>query len=267
MLFFAILALLLQPVFSLVVMVPLYVYPDEGATAWQSLMTVIRNHPKVEYLIIINPNSGPGPNNYPDCNYVSGVAQLNAFNNVKMIGYVDTQYMGNSIDTVNANVDKYASWTDYATNITLDGIFFDDMTDSTEQSAFDYMSSVSDHAHSSFAAKNGNKTATVVFNPGCKVDTTYFQWADYIVEFENSFADYPGLATIKRKKQRMRQKQAIIAHSADVNSAAIQNMLTPIYKQSIGAVYMTEQCCYNGVDAQQLNNVSAMIGGMKRRSE
>jgi len=267
MLFFVICALLLQPVLSLVVLVPLYIYPSNGAVAWQSLITVIRNHPGVQYLIIINPNSGPGPKNYPDANYVNGVSQLHAFANVKMIGYVDTLYMRNSIDTVNANVDKYASWTDYATNITLKGIFFDDMTDSADQSAFDYMSSVSNHARSAFAAKNGNNDSTIVFNPGCKVDSTYFQWANYIVEFENALADYPGLATIKRNKPKMRQKQAIIAHSADVGSTQMQTILKPIYKQSIGAVYMTQQCCYNGIDTQQLSNVSSIIASLKQNGK
>lgn len=263
MLFLALCALLLQPALSLVVLVPLYIYPFENAVAWQPLMTVIGNHPAVQYLIIINPNSGPGPDNYPDANYVDGVSQLYAFPNVKMIGYVDTLYMRNSQDTVNANVDKYASWTDYATNITLQGIFFDDMTDSMDQSALGYMSVVSNYARSAFATKNGNNDTTIVFNPGCKVDATYFQWADYVVEFENALVDYPGLAAIKRRKPRMRQKQAIIAHSADVGSSEMQSMLKPIYKQSIGAVYMTQQCCYNDIDTQQLSNVSSIIARFK----
>ena len=261
--FFAIIALCLQPVFSLVIMVPLYVYPDgKGLSAWKSLTTIIRNHPQVQYLVIINPDSGPGSGDYPDSNYIDGVSKLNTFDNVNLVGYVDTWYTSVPLDTVYANIDKYANWANYAdANITINGIFFDDMTNNANHTAYDYMSSVSNYAYSSFS---DSSSPTVVFNPGCKVDATYFQWADYVIEFEDSLSDYKGLGPIKRKKLQMREKQAIIAHTANPDLVKLQQLLTPIYNQHIGSVYMTKQCCYNGISSGQLRDMSTMIGKMQR---
>jgi len=250
----AILALYLRPVFSLIVMVPLYAYlGGSGLSAWTSLTNIIRSHPEVQYLVVINPDSGPGSTTYPDSNYIDGVARLNSFSNVNLIGYVDTWFTSVALETVYANIDKYADWAAYEqADIALHGIFFDDMTTNANTTAYDYMSSVSNYAYSSFA---DSSRPTVVFNPGCKVDATYFRWADYIIEFEDSLLQYKGLASVKRKKLALRQKQAIIAHTATPGPAELKQLLSNMYKQHIGAVYMTTECCYDVMSSGQLDNI------------
>ena len=79
---------LLQPALSLFVMIPLYFYPDDGATAWNPVFSAISSHPKVQFQVIINPDSGPGSGQYPDVNFITGVSKLNSYKNVKLVGYV-----------------------------------------------------------------------------------------------------------------------------------------------------------------------------------
>lgn len=259
MLLVAILALCLQPVLSLVVMVPLYAYPGgSGLSTWTSLMNIVKAHPDVSYLVIINPDNGPGSTPYPDNEYIDGIARLNSYDNVQLIGYVDTWFASVPLETVYANIDKYANWAEYEqADIALHGIFFDAMTAKANSTAYEYMSSVSNYAYSAFA--DGSRKPTVVFNPGRKVATAYFKWADYIVEFKDSLAHYKGLTSVKRKKLRMRQKQAIVAHTATVGPVKLQSMLKEMYKRRIGAVYMTKEYGYDGISPVQLSNISGII--------
>lgn len=255
----AVLALCLQPVFSLVIMVPLYTYPGaRGLSAWTSLVNTIQSHAEVQYLVIINPDNGPGPTTYPDSNYIDNVAKLNSYDNVNLIGYVDTQYASVPIETVYADIDKYANWADYEqADIALHGIFFDDMTVRDNSTTYEYMSSISNYAYSSFAESSSRPT--VVFNPGRKVATRYFRLADYIVEFEDSLSHYRGLASVKRKKLRLRKKQAIIAHTATTSYTKTNQLLTEMYKRKTGAVYMTKEDSYDAISPGQLNSISSII--------
>jgi hypothetical protein len=47
----------------------------------------IEANPTVDFTIIINPDSGPGPNALPDGNYITGITALNKHPNVKLVGY------------------------------------------------------------------------------------------------------------------------------------------------------------------------------------
>lgn len=83
-------------------------------------------HPHQRFIVIVNPNSGPGDSEYPDDEYTVQIKKLNAYANVQTVGYVRTDYGKRPIDDVLGDVDKYASWTWKTPELAMHGIFFDE---------------------------------------------------------------------------------------------------------------------------------------------
>ncbi|KAI3391442.1 hypothetical protein diail_7350 [Diaporthe ilicicola] len=109
------------------VLVPLYIYPFP--TAWDPLFVAVDSHPELDFLVVVNPGSGPGPGILPDANYIEVLARLTAAPNVKVIGYVHCSYGNRLLDDL------------VAETIVVDGIFFDEVPSSTE--FVQYMASLS----------------------------------------------------------------------------------------------------------------------------
>lgn len=91
------------------VLVPLYIYPFP--TAWEPLYVAADSHPELDFLVVVNPNSGPGPGILPDANYIEALARLTAAPNVKVIGYVHCSYGKRLLDELVAEVSAYRGWT------------------------------------------------------------------------------------------------------------------------------------------------------------
>lgn len=91
------------------VLVPLYIYPFP--TAWEPLYVAADSHPELDFLVVVNPSSGPGPGILPDANYIEALARLTAAPNVKVIGYVHCSYGKRLLDELVAEVSAYRGWT------------------------------------------------------------------------------------------------------------------------------------------------------------
>lgn len=91
------------------VLVPLYIYPFP--TAWEPLYVAADSHPELDFLVVVNPNSGPGAGVLPDANYIEALARLTAAPNVKVIGYVHCSYGKRLLDELVAEVSAYRGWT------------------------------------------------------------------------------------------------------------------------------------------------------------
>ncbi|KAK4984017.1 hypothetical protein LTR50_006856 [Elasticomyces elasticus] len=93
------------------VIVPLYIYPLTPET-WQPLYRAISTHPTLPFLIILNPDSGPGApgSPSPDANYARETARLNAYPNVTTLGYVRVDYCRRGLGSVVGDVGGYAKW-------------------------------------------------------------------------------------------------------------------------------------------------------------
>lgn len=91
------------------VLVPLYIYPFP--TAWEPLYVAVDSHPELDFLVVVNPNSGPGPDILPDANYIEALARLTAAPNVKVIGYVHCSYGKRLLDELVVEVSAYRGWT------------------------------------------------------------------------------------------------------------------------------------------------------------
>lgn len=98
------------------VLLPLYIWPSDSS--WAPVYNAVSAHPSVTFLVIVNPGDGPGAGSmsassprklstmvsliamefkgrvadlataYPESDYISAVAKLNSYSNVKTIGYV-----------------------------------------------------------------------------------------------------------------------------------------------------------------------------------
>jgi Spherulation-specific family 4 len=112
----------------------------------------IADYSNVEFLVVINPDSGPGNNTLSDPNYIRELPRLNSKSNVRTIGYVHTGWASRDINTVFKDVSSYASWANNNTNsnITysntnpfgLNGIFFDQTPNSYTDAIGTYMAQI-----------------------------------------------------------------------------------------------------------------------------
>ncbi|KAI3329968.1 Spherulation-specific family 4-domain-containing protein [Ustulina deusta] len=183
------------------VLLPLYVYPsttyNDGAANWQPALSAIAASPNVPWLVVVNPDSGPGGTGSPgndDANYISGVSQLNAQANVQTIGYMRTDYGASPAAELQANITNWAGWGD--AGVGVEGIFFDEA--SGESSAFDSLASAVTYARTAFGARQ----MVAVCNFGVAVlDTAVYDVCDVVVVFESALNDanypvYNGTTTI-----------------------------------------------------------------------
>ncbi|KAL4902076.1 hypothetical protein BDW74DRAFT_181238 [Aspergillus multicolor] len=111
------------------VVVPLYIYPL-STESWGPLYAAIETNPTLTFLIIVNPNSGPGlPNDpSPDESYARQLPRLNAYRNVIAIGYIRIDYCRKALPEALAEIDRYASWSENyeSTGLAVRGIFVDE---------------------------------------------------------------------------------------------------------------------------------------------
>jgi hypothetical protein len=99
-------------------------------------------HPTLNFTVIINPNSGPGTNQFPDADYTAAVEKLSTYDNALMVGYVRTGYATRNISTVIAEVDTYAGWSSDSSALTMHGIFFDEAPYVYSEQAVDFMHTI-----------------------------------------------------------------------------------------------------------------------------
>ncbi|BFZ56042.1 hypothetical protein PYCC9005_003084 [Savitreella phatthalungensis] len=166
------------------VLFPAYIYPDAGA--WQPLYNALQAHPNVDFHIIINPNSGPGGAS-PDANYAQALNTLAKYPNAVLLGYVHVSWAKRAQSDVQSDVSTYVSW--LSQGFSLDGIFFDEAPADSASSSLQYMAQVAAFARQSYS-NAGTPGAIVYYNPGTIPDLGYYQSADYIAAFEDSYTNW-----------------------------------------------------------------------------
>lgn len=101
-------------------------------------------HPELNFTVIVNPSSGPGSSPLPNDDYSVQVQQLNAYPNVRKVGYVRTGYATRDIATVLQDVSTYSGWASNSTTLAMDGIFFDEVASEYSQTMAEYYSSINE---------------------------------------------------------------------------------------------------------------------------
>ncbi|KAF1850682.1 uncharacterized protein K460DRAFT_301972 [Cucurbitaria berberidis CBS 394.84] len=169
------------------VIVPLYIYPKDNST-WAPLYNSVLARPTLDFLVIINPSSGPGTTQYPNDQYSAALRQLSKYPNVQKIGYVRTGYASRNLTDVISELNTYAGWASKDAAFGIDGIFFDESPHEYSAEAVDFMLSASR------AVKNATglqAKKTVIRNPGVIPEARFDDAnTDISVVFEQSYAEY-----------------------------------------------------------------------------
>ncbi|KAL2831505.1 Spherulation-specific family 4 [Aspergillus cavernicola] len=169
------------------VIFPLYIYPESNST-WAPLYEAILTHPELNFVVIVNPQSGPGSSDYPDQAYQVGIRQLDTYPNVQKVGYVRTGYADRNISEVLEDVATYSEWFSQSAALGMEGIFFDESPHEYSAEAAEYMNRIN------LAVKNATgiqADRTVIHNPGTIPDSRLaVANTDITVTFEQSYDHY-----------------------------------------------------------------------------
>lgn len=172
---------------------------------------------------------------------------------MQTIGYVHTTYATQTINAVEKNVSTYAGWAGYtASNIAVDGIFFDEAPNADNATYTDYMSSVASYAR-------GLGLNYIIFNPGALTTAAaYYKAADLIVNQEIYYSSYSKSSTVDVIPSQDRAQSAIILHDTPSN-ADISSLVSTMVSSGIGAFYTTADCCYNAITATMLDSIASSL--------
>jgi hypothetical protein len=154
--------------------VPLYSFPTN--LSWSTLIKEKLSYPNVPIIAVVNPDSGPGKS--PNPMYATGIAGLQKVG-IVVIGYVPTGYASVKLKTVDASALDYKSW------YNVNGIFFDQMSNSPSEAS--YYSEASQYA-------NSIGLDLTVGNPGTSVPPSYVGIVNIVVIYEG--AAIPSVSTI-----------------------------------------------------------------------
>jgi len=114
----------------------------------------VTNYPNLNFTIIINPSSGPGNGSQPSPQYAHQIQRLNAYPNVRTVGYVRTGYASRNLTTVLQEVGIYSGWAAVSPSLAMHGIFFDEVPSEYTTSAAEYLATIN------AAAKNASGLRT-----------------------------------------------------------------------------------------------------------
>ncbi|KAJ7140929.1 Spherulation-specific family 4, partial [Mycena epipterygia] len=205
--------------------VPLYSYPETSAT-WEPLETAISTYPDVQFYVIVNPDSGPGPT---DTTYQAAVAALRPYANVLLVGYVYTSYGARALDVVLPDIETYAGW---PTASALAGIFFDE----TQAGLTSMYTAYTDAARN--AMWPGRTTGYVILNPGEDIgDSDYYTLADQIVTFEDTYAQYQSQAPLPLPHPA---QQSVIMNSFNDTNQTLASVVQAFEMSGLASVYITD---------------------------
>ncbi|KAF3098528.1 hypothetical protein TWF102_006085 [Orbilia oligospora] len=226
------------------ILFPLYIYPDPGC--WDRVFTAVSKHPAQHFTFVINPNSGPGPEKFPDAEYTDAIAKLNVYKNVTLIGYVHTTYGTRDLTQVISEVERYAAWATYPDlDIHVDGIFVDEAPGELGEGKINlgYLRTL--HAHTKRAFQEMGLQGYLVTNPGKIVPKALYDYADNIVSYEASFKTmiFPDTLFTSSDKQMSAgtkiDRQTVLIHSFDGGSRKQGELVQMLVKKGIGEVYVT----------------------------
>jgi hypothetical protein len=205
------------------VILPLYSWA--GNPEWAVVASSLAEYPSIDFLIIINPSSGPGSSS-PDSVWTNAITKLKSYSNAQIIGYVRTSYGGRDSSEIESEVSEYAAWPEAAR---VSGIFFDEVSANNVP----YYTTLADFVESKFS------DGVVVLNPGAGCTTGYFEVAEQVIVYENSFANYHFNNT-ELEGVSHAHLQSVIIHSMPTDIDALSTLVTSLVSAGFGSVYLTE---------------------------
>lgn len=198
------------------IIIPLYVYPENlnNNPAYTTIIDLLNEYDDVPIYCIINPHNGPG--NTRDRNYQAAIKKLKKAG-AKILAYVSTAYTQRTTTNVCEEIDH---WLKLYPNI--DGLFFDEMTNTDVAASINYYVSITRYAHD-------KKLFPIVANPGAGAPDAYFSslTADYITIHET--AGYPASSNNPDKSAKVeavdiQPRKSALIYSADFDPAQIKTL-------------------------------------------
>ena len=221
-----------------VICVPLYIYPLKEA--WEPLFRASRQHPRVQFLAIINPNSGPGQDALPDANYRAVLKTLSTIPNIRPVGYVHCSYGQRVVEDIYREIDTYREWNPESR---LEGIFIDEAP--SDPALIPYMASLANHVHSSWLS-TFDQHGLVVYNPGVVIDAAFFDAADYVVTFEQAWDHWNLLqstdqASLQVARHLCPKALAIVHTFSNHGDDHLKQFIDSVRGMGFAGLYITEQ--------------------------
>jgi hypothetical protein len=203
-------------------LVPAYIYPTgEGRKQWRRLIDAAA---KVDLIVIVNPDSGPGieRNN----TYTSAIAEA-ADRGVKLVGYVNTEYAARPVAKVKADID---AWVRFYPQIV--GFFLDQQPGDAGHAA--YFAEVGTYARGKL------RDALVITNPGIPCDEAYLarRASDLVCVFGNFEGFGPFEIPAYLKHYDPSHFAALVHQVADAE--VMTSMLKEAIIKRIGYIYITD---------------------------
>jgi len=217
-------------------LIPLYIYPALGA--WDPLYTAIQTHPSVDFIIVINPSSGPGQDTKPDVNYCREIARLNSYPNVRTVGYVPVDYGRKALESAFADIAKYVGWGVADSQLAMQGIFVDESPQIADSHNTTYLEQIRQNIKN----QKGLSGGLIVMNPGMVPDGQILSSADRTVVFEERFSTYVSMQAAKQLSALPdRGALACLIHSVPPNfdKAALKTLVNEL-KELAGSIFITD---------------------------
>ncbi|KAK6535870.1 hypothetical protein TWF281_000120 [Arthrobotrys megalospora] len=252
------------PPANISIILPLYIYPAKNA--WAPVYEKLNNYSYsgIEWTIIINPSDGPGEELNSD--YRINIHRLNAARNVKLVGYVFTDYGRRNVADVEAEIAKYASWG------LFQGIFFDETPQGHNQSVEDsitYLETITSNVRGTPGFLG--QESVVIHNPGTPaVNPKLLSLGqNFTVVAEDTFAAYGSPAdqqSISRLSAGIsRTELGCLIHSipeTESQQGGLDGLLARL-SQTFGHVFLTDRTSgyyndYSGIWNSFVNSTSLM---------
>ncbi|KAG4438151.1 hypothetical protein IFR05_006362 [Cadophora sp. M221] len=186
------------------VILPLYIYPISDRT-WEPLHKLISAHPSLHFLIVVNPDSGPGDTFLPSHDYMRELPKLNAHVNVTTVGYVLIEYC-----------------------LGIEGIFLDETPNLYSSERAEYLQAVKQHIKAT-SGIFGDRL--VIYNPGTPPDTGLIPplpaGPDVVITCEEPYDRYGG----DKVQQRLKEYPCDWARAGHMISALPNREIATIARQ------------------------------------
>jgi Spherulation-specific family 4 len=213
------------------VFLPLYLYPY-NASSWSAITTAVAANPTLRFQVVVAPNLS---NVYPDTNYQNALSGLNKYSNVQTLGYVATSWANRDRTAVMGDVNAYAAWSNFPTaNIGVSGIFFDEAPSLLSTDTLSYMNTISTYAKSALGPGRGH----ITFNPGVVVDPRFYNLADSVIVFENSWTEF-NTTFLNTLPWELLQKSTVVVHNFTGSDAMQADLINNITASNVGGLLIT----------------------------
>jgi len=197
------------------IIIPAYYYPGP---VWK---TTVESTGGVTFAIM-NPGSGPG--NCQDQLYVKTVQECKQAN-IKILGYVHTQYSNRDSSVVKSEIKQFIKWYD------VDGIFLDETP--TDEKPLNYFIDLC-----TFIRNQSQRCKYVILNPGTVPAESYMNIADVVCTHEHTYENYKHFEVPQWTYKYPASKFWHIIHATPKEK--LNEVITKSKKLNCGNIFITQ---------------------------